>query len=58
MGEINMKKTLLIFASIIACALCINAYAQDVEMTPYEQQREQLGLQKGRSESYFFKCVL
>lgn len=40
-----MNKSLIAFICIVALFLGINVYAQDIEMTPYEQKREQLGVQ-------------
>ena len=42
MGEIIMNKSLIAFSCIVALFLGVNVYAQDIEMTPYEQKREQL----------------
>lgn len=40
-----MRHSFLTVAIILALLMGANVYAQDVEMTPYEQKREQLGMQ-------------
>ena len=40
-----MKQPFFSLASIVAIFIGITSYAQDIELTPYEQKREQLGVQ-------------